>query len=207
MIPRVKICGFTQADNLIECLKFPISAVGFVLAPSKRQVSLSQLEQLSSLVPPGVTRVAVTVDPKPSEVENLIARGFVDYVQLHGSESPEFCIPFGGRIIKAISIRDSFDPREIEAYQPYVSAYLFDAYSASAQGGTGTSFNWDLLKNHKFTKPYFLAGGLGPNNVALAQAQLNPWGLDMSSSVESSPGLKSPQALQAIFEALGSVVH
>ena len=121
-------------------------------------------------------------------------------LQFHGDEPPEFCTQFGLMSMKAFRIRDAGSLKELPKYQ--TDAWLLDAYSSDALGGTGEKFNWDLaVEAQKFGKPVFLAGGLTPENVAEAVRKVQPFGVDVSSGVESSPGKKDHAKVRAFIKA------
>lgn len=195
---RAKICGLTRVADVQAAVSAGADLLGFVLADSSRKIDLSTLAELTAEVPPPVCRVAVFVNPKTDQVRAALKH--VDRVQLHGSESPEFCALFPGRVIKALALRSPADLERVGAYAGSVTAFLFDTYSPHAAGGTGEAFNWDWLRGKRFPRPFFLAGGLRPENVAAAVERVRPWGVDVSSGVEVAPGVKSPEALQRFIE-------
>jgi phosphoribosylanthranilate isomerase len=122
-------------------------------------------------------------------------------LQFHGDEPPEFCTQFGLMNMKAFRIRDAESLQEIPNYQ--TDAYLLDAFSSTTLGGTGEKFNWDLaIEAQKFSKPIFLAGGLTPENVADAVRKVQPFGVDVSSGVEISPGKKDHAKVRAFIAAV-----
>ena len=160
--------------------------LGFVLAPSPRQLSLEQLDQL---LPLSVCWSAVLVDPSPGLVEELLARG-CPCLQFHGQESPDFCAQFRGRarLVKALRISS---PDQLQVDYP-VDEYLLDG----PRPGQGQTFQWNWVLGQPFKRPYFLAGGLHPGNVEEAIRQTRPLGVDVSSGVEERPGCKDPQKLR-----------
>ncbi len=174
---------------------------GFVLAPSPRQISLNQLQELVRHVPWHCLSVAVVVDPEPDEVEHLLT--VVDRVQFHGQESPDFCRPFRERAIKAFRIRAADDFERVGSYDDSVRGYLFDSYVKGVAGGTGHSFPWSHLRGQKFAHPALLAGGVKPANVAEALTVDAVCGIDVSSGIESSAGVKDPHLMGQLFEAAG----
>ncbi len=174
-----------------------VDAVGFVLAKSPRRVSLEKLKDLTALVPPPVARVGVFVDPGWQEVEQALSCG-LDWVQFHGHETVEFCAQFESRVVKAIRVRTPQD-LEVSSFQEVVSAFLFDAYHPDQAGGTGRSFNWEWLRGRSFSRPFFLSGGLNPENISQAISEVGPWGIDLSSGVESAPGLKDKRLVERLM--------
>ncbi|MCA9794159.1 MAG: phosphoribosylanthranilate isomerase [Candidatus Eremiobacteraeota bacterium] len=186
---RIKICGLTRPQDVDRAVELGADCIGFVLAESSRQVDLPTLAALTRRIPPPIARIAVMVDPSPAEVQKALQ--LVDWVQLHGGESPEFCGRFPGRLLKAFRVRQPED-LEVDHYAEVVSAYLFDAYHPRLAGGTGERFNWEWLQGRKFARRFFLSGGLTPANVGQAIEEVCPWGVDVSSGVESDRGIKDP---------------
>jgi phosphoribosylanthranilate isomerase len=146
-------------------------------------------------------RVGVFVDAEPDFVLRAISEAGLTMLQFHGDEPPEFCMQFGLMSMKAFRIRDEKSLAELPNYQ--TDAYLLDAFSPEARGGTGEKFNWDLaVEAQKFGKPIFLAGGLTPENVADAIHAVQPFGVDVSSGVESAPGKKDHAKVKAFIQAV-----
>src|SRR5208282_483769 len=171
---------------------------------SPRYVSLKTAAAISKQLPPFVMRVGVFVDADEDLITRAIGDCGLSLLQFHGDEPPDFCTQFGLMSMKAFRIRDAESLKEIPNYQ--TDAYLLDAYSPEARGGTGEKFNWDLaIEAQKFGKPVFLAGGLTPENVADAVRQVRPFGVDVSSGVESSPGKKDHAKIRAFIAAVRKV--
>ena len=168
---------------------------------SPRHVSIKTAAEISKQLPPFVMRAGVFVNPEEALVTRAIAECGLGLLQFHGDEPPEFCTQFGLMSMKAFRIRDAASLKEIPNYP--TDAYLLDAYSAKERGGTGEKFNWDLaLAAQKFGKPVFLAGGLTPENVADAVRKVRPFGVDVSSGVERSPGKKDHAKIRAFIDAV-----
>jgi phosphoribosylanthranilate isomerase len=149
-------------------------------------------------------RVGVFVNAPEEFVLRAIAEDGLTMLQFHGDEPPEFCAHFGLMSMKAFRIRDVKSLAELPKFQ--TDAYLLDAFSPGARGGTGEKFNWNLaVEAQKFGKPIFLAGGLTPENVAEAVRKVKPFGVDVASGVESSPGKKDPAKVKAFIAAAKSV--
>lgn len=192
---RVKICGITSIDDASKAVAFGADAIGVVFADSPRRIDILTAGQIIQSLPPFVTAVGLFVNEDPSNIITTVRALSIDVVQLHGDESPETVQEIANhcRVIKALRIRSEDDFKVAEAYAPFVSAYLFDAYVPGIYGGTGQSFNWNVLKSDKFdilSKPWILAGGLTPDNVSEAVALRKPYAVDVSSGVESEPGKK-----------------
>ncbi len=202
MTTRVKICGITSIEDAQMALNAGASALGFIFdKKSPRYVSPSKVRPIIEALPPFVTPVGVFVNGSEHAVRDICRLARIATVQFHGEESPGYCKRFKHfKIIKAFRVNDFFDFKSVLQYK--VDAYLFDTFSEAAAGGTGKTFNWDLLKNHKFDKPVILSGGLNPENVRQAVDTLAPYAVDVSSGVEKSPGVKGYQLVQAFFTAL-----
>jgi phosphoribosylanthranilate isomerase len=197
---KIKICGLTRPEDVALACSLGADACGFVLAPSPRQVSLESLPGLQSALVSTALSVAVMVDPEPAEVAQALA--VVDRVQLHGTESPAFCRRYGRRVWKAFRIRSPEDLDALDAYVGCAGAFVLDSFRQGLAGGTGQAFPWDYLEGREIGAMSFLAGGLSPANVAEACRVSSVGGLDVSSGVESSPGVKDPEKLRAFFEAV-----
>lgn len=198
---RIKLCGLTRAEDVQLAATLGADLFGFVLAPSPRQISFDHLRELVKHVPWFSHSVAVVVDPEASEVERLLE--VVDRVQFHGHETPEFCYPYRERAIKAFRIREAGDFDRVSAYDGFVRGYLFDSYVKGIAGGTGHSFPWAYLQERRFSHPAFLAGGVKVSNVGQALTVDAVCGIDVSSGIESSAGVKDHQLMRHFFEAAG----
>jgi phosphoribosylanthranilate isomerase len=187
---HVKICGITNHEDAQAAVDAGADALGFVFyPPSPRHVSPKQAAQIILRLPPFVTTVGLFVDAALETVNDLAARCKLDRIQLHGSETPAFCGQVRQPVIKAFRMKSVESLRQLPSYR--VSAYLLDAYVEGAlPGGTGTPFPWALAARAKVYGPVILAGGLTPDNIATAIAQTRPYGVDVSSGVESAPGIK-----------------
>ena len=157
--------------------------------------------EIARALPPFTLRAGVFVNPAEELVRRAIGECGLNLLQFHGDEPPEFCTQFGLMSMKAFRIRDAGSLKELPKYQ--TDAWLLDAYASDTFGGTGEKFNWDLaIEVQKLGKPVFLAGGLTPENVAEAVQQVQPFGVDVSSGVESSPGKKDHAKVRAFIKRL-----
>lgn len=197
----VKICGITNLPDALCALEAGADALGFVFwEQSPRNVSLAKAAEIIQQLPPLVTKVGVFVDPDPDLVMDAIGEAGITLLQFHGSESPEFCQQFGLLCVKAFRMRDEGSLNELQRYNTH--AWLLDAYSGAAPGGTGEKFNWDLaVRARQIGPPIFLAGGLTPQNVADAVRVVRPFGVDVSSGVESTPGRKDHGKVREFIRA------
>ena len=202
MSVKVKICGITSVADGLAAAEAGADMIGLMLyEKSPRHVSLQTAAEIARALPPFVLRVGVFVNPTEELVLRAIADCGVTLLQFHGDETPEFCTQFGMMSMKAFRIRDAGSLAALPDYS--TEAYLLDAYSADALGGTGAKFNWELaIEAKKLGRPIVLAGGLTPENVAEAVRQVQPFGVDVSSGVESSPGKKDPAKVRAFIASV-----
>jgi len=190
MRTRVKICGLTRPQDVVAAANAGADAVGFVFyEPSPRGVSIETAAELIRSLPAFVTATGLFVNPERGYVEEVLSKVPLDLLQFHGDETPEFCQSFPARWIKAVRVRNRGDIEQ--AFRDYfrASGILVDAWVADTYGGTGQSFNWDLIPSVR-PLPLILAGGLASDNVAAAVQQVRPWGVDVSGGVESGKGIK-----------------
>ena len=205
MNTRIKICGITNLADAQAAVEAGADALGFIFyEKSPRFVPLKTAAEISKQLPPFVMRVGVFVNAPEDFVLRAIAECNLTMLQFHGDEPPEFCTQFGLMSMKAFRIRDAETLKLIPNYQ--TDAYLLDAFSSTTLGGTGEKFDWELaVEAQKFGKPIFLAGGLTPENVTEAVKKVQPFGVDVSSGVELSPGKKDHAKVKAFIAAIKSV--
>ena len=198
---RVKICGITSIPDALAAVGAGADALGFMFhAPSPRAVTAAQAAAIIRELPPFVARVGVFVDAAPELLrETALATG-IDTFQLHGEETPAQCEGLTLPVIKAFRVRDANSLTPLLAYR--TTAWLLDSYVPGQPGGTGARFNWDLaVQVVRLGRPVILAGGLTPENVSEAAARVRPYGLDVSSGVESAPGRKDTARMRDFVAA------
>ena len=200
--PRVKICGITRVEDAVAAVDAGADALGFMFHPaSPRHVSIEVAAGVIRCLPPFIAKVGVFVDAAEDTVRRTIAECGIDTLQFHGDERPEFCQRFAPlKIYKAFRIQNL---ESLPALSPYqCDAWLLDSFVPDKPGGTGALFNWDLaVEAGKLGRPIILAGGLTPENVGDAVRKVRPFGVDVSSGVEASPGRKDPGRVRAFIEA------
>ena len=199
---KIKICGMTRREDIEISVSLGVDALGFILAESPRQVTLTQVRELTASLPPFIARVAVVVNPGQSRLEEIIASRIFTAIQFHGSEDPSIFRDIPIQTIKAISISDQSDLKAVTKYQGQADYLLFDTKVGSQTGGTGQSFNWDLLKTKELNQNYILAGGLGPANIKAALARLQPAAVDLNSRLETAPGRKDPELIRETVDII-----
>lgn len=202
MRTRVKICGITRVADLQGAVEAGADAIGLVFyPPSPRSVSLPQAAAVAGACPPMVTRVGLFVDPAPEQVERTLSEVDLDVLQFHGSESPEICASFGRRWIKALRVRDDMDVTAQCRRFAGAGALLLDAWVSDKPGGSGRRFAWERVPAKREAR-IVLAGGLDPGNVFDAVRTVRPYAVDVSSGVESAPGIKDPGRIRAFVSAV-----
>lgn len=201
----VKICGITSPADALAAAEAGADAIGLMFYEgSPRHVSFQQAAEIAQQLPPYIIKVGVFVNASEETVLRAIGECSLNIAQFHGDETPEFCSLFPVMTIKAFRIRDAESLKPLPDYA--TDAWLLDAYVADKLGGTGAKFNWDLaIEAKKLGRPIFLAGGLTPENVADAVLRVQPYAVDVSSGVESSPGKKDHEKVRAFIKAAKSV--
>jgi phosphoribosylanthranilate isomerase len=200
---RVKICGITSVEDAEAAVEAGVDALGLMFyGGSPRSVTLERAAEISAVVPVSVARVGVFVDAEEALIREAIDLAGLDIIQLHGTETPEFC----GRF-ESVGVWKAFrmeGPESLEALDAYATtAWLLDSHVPGQLGGTGARFNWDLAAAAKrLGRPIILAGGLTPENVREAIDRVQPWGVDVSSGVERAPGRKIAARMRAFVEAV-----
>ena len=182
-------------------------AVGLVFHPaSRRAVGAEAAAEIARALPPFVTAVALFVDPEPEAVEAVLARVPVGLLQFHGGEPPELCRRFGLPYLKAVPMGAGADPREYARRYPDAAGLLLDSHGGGRTGGSGEAFDWGRVPGD-LGRPVVLAGGLHAGNVAEAVRRVRPWAVDVSSGVESAPGVKDPARIEAFMQEVRRGEH
>lgn len=215
---KVKVCGLKHPENIKEVLKLGVEYAGFIFhEPSKRH---AEDEQLAAWLTDNddlfaeTARVGVFVNAGMDTILNTVHDYHLDYVQLHGAESPGYCRELqllwsvstlrSARLIKAFSIDEKFNFQDTAAYADTCSLFIFDTGGQSAHGGTGVKWNWQLLEQYQGATPFLLSGGIGPQDARRVQLVDHPQlvGVDLNSKFEDTPGKKNCERLQTFLTAL-----
>lgn len=206
-MPQVKICGITRFEDILVCIKYPVWALGFIqVETSPRYVKPDFAKKLVSRLPNRVLSVGVFQDHSIQTVKQIKDYCGFSMVQLHGNEEPSCCARLGRGVIKAFRIGNKLDWVQLEYYQSVTDYFLFDTFVPGKNGGTGQSFSWKLLKGiERFTQPFLISGGLTPDNIQKCLDTITPFGIDVNSGVESSPGKKDVQKAHTLFQRLNMV--
>ena len=201
----IKICGITNAADARAAADAGADALGFMFyRPSKRAIEPAAAAEIIRPLPPSIAKVGVFVNPTAEFVRAAIAASGIDTLQFHGEETPEFCAQFGLPFMKAFRIKDRTSLDECVKFHD--CAWLLDSHVDGAQGGTGVAFDWDVaLEATRLNNKIIMAGGLRPDTVAEAVRRARPYGVDVSSGVESAPGQKDHDKIRDFIAAAKSV--
>jgi phosphoribosylanthranilate isomerase len=202
---RVKICGIRRTEDAVLVAELGADALGFVFWPSSpRFLDPEEARTIVAALPPFVTTVGVFVDQPEAYVASVARLLNLGAVQLHGDEVPESYGRVPGRVIKAVSVREGQDCLAAVSAIPDGVAVLLDAHDPVKRGGTGRTIDWTQAASAAKLRPIILSGGLTAENVGDAVRTVRPYAVDVSSGVESSPGIKDPEKLRALFAAVGA---
>ena len=201
---KVKICGFTEAENAREAAIAGVDAVGLVFYDkSPRNVDILRAQEIIEALPPFVNRVGLFVNANPSFVDEVLCEVSLDTLQFHGDESPLDCSQYQMPFIKSLRVKPETNVLQVADEFSSASAILLDSFNLSAYGGTGEAFDWSLACVD-ISLPIILAGGLNETNVSAAISQVKPYAVDASSGVESAPGVKDIDKIVAFIRNTNS---
>ena len=209
---RVKICGMTRIEDVDAAVQYGVDALGFVFVPaSKRNLVPEAAQALFDRVPPFVQSVALFLDADESLVQTVISKLSPDLLQFHGRETGAYCRQFGRPYIKALGTDLFVDPSsgllsDLLADHATARGFLLDSHATGALGGTGSRFDWQHWpQGHYSSVPFILAGGLDATNVSEAIQRLQPYAIDVSSGVETAPGVKSALKIQEFMNKVNPI--
>ena len=205
---RVKICGITNLEDAREAVRLGAWAIGLIHHDeSPRNCDPAAAAQIGAELRRQTEVAGVFVNPTLDQVEGAVADEGLSLVQLNGDEGPSFCTEVarrtGAKVMKAIHVRSAADVRGADVYR--TDFHVFDTRHERLRGGTGESFDWELLRDHRSEIPQIVSGGLRPENVADAVRIVQPYAVDVASGVEAEPGRKDHALLAAFFEAANAV--
>jgi phosphoribosylanthranilate isomerase len=199
LIPKVKICGITNYDDAAAAMEMGADLLGFnFYRPSPRYVTAKKAAQIINKLPAFIDVVGIFVNSTLEETRDIASQCQLDWVQLHGDEDPEFCHWLAydsARTMKAFRVKDAQDLKKMDDF--FTDAVLLDAYDPKRYGGTGLTFDWNIIGH--ITKRVFLAGGINPDN-AVAAIELGVYGIDVCSGIESRPGKKDHRKMKKLFD-------
>ena len=204
-IVKVKICGITNLDDAMAAVDMGADLLGFNFYPkSPRYLTVEKAIEIIDQIPTFVDTAGIFVNPTAEQIKEITDHGFLNWIQLHGDETPQFCETlkwFHVKTIKAIRVKSAEDIARIEQF--HTDAILLDAFNSKLYGGTGETFDWDLIGDIN-SKRIFLAGGINDENAADA-VRLGVYGIDACSGIESSPGKKDHKKMRQLFENIKHV--
>ena len=199
---RIKICGLTTVESVALASRLGADAIGLVFyPPSPRHLEPAQGRPIAAAAAAFVTRVALFLNPQADWVNRVIEVVRPDCLQFHGTEPAEFCAGFGLPYLKAVPMADTPDAEAYARRYPDAVGFLLDSHAAGEAGGSGRTLDWHDGMNLA-DRPTILAGGLDPDNVDAAIRAVRPYAVDVSSGVESAPGVKDPERMRAFVEAV-----
>lgn len=205
---KLKVCGLKHQHNITDLIELPIDYMGFIFyEKSPRYIDQNLSFNFMRTIPKSIKKVGVFVNEKPYSIFNQIAHYDLDMVQLHGDETVEVCseLKTHVKVIKAFQINDNFEFNSLEKYLQVVDYFLFDTPTVN-YGGSGQSFNWDVLKNYSYQIPFFLSGGINESHIEeikkLNLSQLTA--IDINSKFETEPGLKNTEQISKFILKLNN---
>lgn len=205
---RVKVCGITKVEQGKAIADFGATALGFICTSlSPRYISPAKIAEIVEELPAKVDKIGVFVNASKSEISEVVDVAGLTGVQLHGDESEQFCQQLKSdlpqiEIIKAIAVKTPKSLSVTNVYSNCVDTLLLDAYHPKMRGGSGMAIDWSILKEFRSPLPWFLAGGLTPENITQALTQTRSSGIDLSSGVEIAPGEKDLNKVQDLFKKI-----
>ena len=202
---RIKICGITRAQDALAAANSGAQMIGLVFCErSPRYLAPQNASRLAAELPLSLERVGLFVNPDVQQVHNSMHLAALDILQFHGEEDEQFCAQFGRPYWKAVRVRPGVDLLQCAARYKNAQGLLLDAYVEGTHGGTGTSFDWNLIP-HNLPLPVILSGGLNAHNVARAIKQVRPYAVDVSSGVEASKGIKDAAKIAAFVKEVNNI--
>lgn len=206
MHTRIKICGIKHLDDALKAVEFGADAIGLIFVEkSPRYASLTDARVIAESMPPFVTVVGLFMDASAETVREALKVVPLNLLQFHGEETPEFCDQFEMPYIKVLRMRENANIVAFAQEYPNAAGILLDAYHKGVGGGTGQTFDWDLIPEN-LPLPLILAGGLNPDNVASAVETVRPYAVDVSSGVESEPSIKDHKKIEQFIKEVQRVV-
>lgn len=199
---RIKFCGMTRIEDVHAAIALGVDAIGVVLTEqSKRFAGIERAVEIRTLLPPFVDFVALFMDDQPGFIAEAVAAVQPDLLQFHGGETAEECVRYRVPYLKAIAMGGGVDPAAMVRTHPAAAGFVLDGHAVGEQGGSGKSFDWSAA-TQVFVKPVVLAGGLNADNVGVAIRAVRPHAVDVSSGIESAPGIKDAARLRAFVDAV-----
>ncbi len=196
------MCGTTRLDDAQKAIDLGVDALGFIFVPSSaRYIEPEKAREITAELPPFITTVGVFVNEGVIEIEETVDYLGLSAIQLHGDEDPDFCkkvvraLP-SCTVMKAFRVGEHTQETDLSPFNERVKGFVLDSYVKDQEGGTGVSFDWQILARLNIQKPFVLAGGLSPENINNALDIARPYGVDVNSGIELSPGVKNHEELE-----------
>lgn len=204
---KVKICGIRRTEDIEIVNKYLPDFIGFIFVPaSKRYVEPKMVAELKKNLDPRIKTVGVFVNESIEKIREIKKECSLDVVQLHGEETPQFCEELGGRIWKAIRVKDEDCVEILDTYAEYTELLLLDTYVDGTHGGTGQAFDWDLIEFFSADYNIGLAGGITRENVLKAKKKVEPELIDVASGSETN-GIKDEEKIKDIIQIIRGKKH
>ena len=197
---KIKICGLTREQDVVAAVNAGADALGFVFTTSPRRITIDTAIRLGNYVPERVLRVGLFLDQDRSEIEQVVSSVPLDVLQFHGSETEKECSGFDLPWLKAVAMESVESAKQAEQDYPGAMGLLLDSHTTGKRGGSGKIFDWSLSR--PVSKPVWLAGGLNADNVGQAICVVRPFAVDVSSGVETAPGIKDVSRMSAFIKAV-----
>jgi phosphoribosylanthranilate isomerase len=198
---KVKICGTTSLKDAFLAVESGADAIGFIFYKmSPRNISQKEAKEIILQLPPFIETVGVFVNETSDKINRIAEQCKLNSIQLHGEESPALCRRVKRKVIKAFRVKNADSLKSLASYD--VSGFLLDSYNDGSKGGTGQVFDWNLALRVKKQGPVILAGGLNPYNVFTAIHRVKPYGVDVCSGVEKSPGIKDHEKIREFIKSV-----
>jgi phosphoribosylanthranilate isomerase len=204
---KIKVCGMREPENISGVVATSPDYIGFIFYPkSPRFLGLEPVAEMLSLVPDSIKKVGVFVNELPETILQVCGSWKLNVAQLHGQEPPEVCQQIkqsGLKVFKAFSVDETFDPNQLRPYAGVCDCFLFDT-KGQLPGGSGKKFDWQLLENYRLDVPFFLSGGIGPDDAGRLSRFVHPslYGLDINSGFELAPAIKDVEKVKDFIQKI-----
>jgi len=202
---KIKVCGLRDPENIEQIAALSPDYMGFIFYNKTPRFAGELSIKVLAAIPPTINKAGVFVDEELEVIKQIIDKYDFDFVQLHGNETPDFCksLKDSAVVIKAFGIDDEFDFKQLKKYKNKADIFLFDT-KTSKHGGSGLTFDWNILDRYELDVPFFLSGGISPENIDEVRSIDHPqfYGIDVNSKFEISPGVKDIEKLKQAFNSI-----
>jgi phosphoribosylanthranilate isomerase len=203
---KIKVCGITRREDLLKLVEYQVNYAGFIFYEKSPRFAGSKLDPRTIRETKEIKKVGVFVDAPLEQVRRTITDYGLDMVQLHGDETPGYCAAIDIPVVKAFRVRTNINWDAIQPYIAVTDYFLFDTDAGNAYGGTGIRFNWELLDSYPYEHPFFLSGGIGPDQLTELLEFKHPalFAVDVNSKFETHPGVKDMEKVKSFTEQIQS---